>query len=214
MPLHPCGAYTENAKLKPYEFESSYYLHYYIICALHSIEMILNKNEPAASLFESESQYYHFYCDHLLFSLGQITDRFYCSEKNQAYDALLPLIELNKQNYRFNENDFPLLSDKRCRNTIEHIFEHNREIIAEFGGVGGFNTVSSQSDRGLIEAVNERREQHPYTLDLEKHELNIERNHNGREHLTLSLDDTKEELIALLKNVNVLINFLHNDVFI
>lgn len=214
MPLHPCGAYIENTELKPYEFESSYYLHYHIISAIHAIEMILNKNESVALMFENESQYYHFYCDHLLFSLGQITDRFYCSKKNKDYATLEPLIELNKRNYQFNETVFPILSDKKCRNTIEHIFEHNRKIIAQYGGVGGFNTISNSSDKGLIEAVTKRQEQHPYTLHLDNYELHIERNSKNREHLILSLINVKSELNDLLKNVNVLISYLNDKIII
>ncbi len=219
MPLSKEGGYIPN-EYKPYEFEACYYLHYHIFCALHSIEMITNKNDNIFNIFENESQYYHFYCDHLLFSIGQINNRLVLNSKQektkQQMDAAEPkpfndmtsaekkvkLIILNRNNYCFNDKDYPYLNNKSFRNTIEHIDEHNQKIVARYGGVGGFNVLSASSPDELKKALTERQKEHPYTLYIESGELHIERNFNKRKHLTLVLADLKSELIKLSHSVD------------
>ncbi len=209
MPLLPNGAFAFG-KTQPYEYEASYYLNFHIICALNCLIMLENKNEDICSLFDNESQYYHFYCDHLLFSLGQINERFIVKGDEKS-KIKLELIALNRQNYRFNEEDYPILSNKSYRNTIEHIDEHNQRIIAKYKGVGGFNVSSKSSSMNLNDVLITRQKQHPYTLQLDEQRLLIERNKNIRESLALDFEKLKEELNKLKKSVNVVLSCLNDD---
>ena len=198
-------------EMRPYEFEACYYLHYHTICALHSIEMITNTNDSVCYMFENKSQYAHFYCDHLLFSLGQINERFVSVERNSAEKK--ELIACNRQNFQFTDEEFPILSNKDYRNTIEHIDEHNYKIIKEYGGVGGFNTLSSSTSAELKKALTERQAQHPYTIDLEKGELHIERNKKEHKHMILSFGELKKELIKLSNNIDCFLSLIEDPFF-
>lgn len=195
-------------EMRPYEFEACYYLHYHTICALHSLEMITNNNESVCNMFENISQYIHFYCDHLLFSLGQINERFASNSKHS--EEKKEINAYNRQNFQFTDKEFPILSNKDFRNTIEHIDEHNYKIIKEHGGVGGFNTIFANTSSELKKALTERQTQHPYTIDLEKGELHIERNKNTREHLVLYLVELKDELIKLSKNIDYFFSIIED----
>lgn len=193
MPLIAPGVYMETED-RPYEFESSYYLNFQIVSALVSVEYIMAIQPQIPAIFENKYQYYHYYADHLLYSIGQISNRFVIDNKDKG--IILERKQANIQNFQFSPNDFPILSDKRCRNTIEHIDEHNQRIINEHDVVGGFNVIDIDTDPDLVkEFLNLR---HPYTLDLLNKEIIVLRNN---ERLSVKIDDLKDELLKLHSNV-------------
>lgn len=182
----------------PFEAESCYYLNFQVISALASIEYIMASQPQILSVFENECQYYHYHTDHLLYSIGQISTRFFISERTDKGIAR-ERKQVNMKNFQFSPDDFPILSDKRCRNTIEHIDEHNQKIIKVHNGVGGFNLINENTPPDLIEVLRARRATHPYTLDLLNREILIVR--NGKELLSIKLDSLKEELLKLRSNI-------------
>lgn len=182
------------------DLEASYYLHFYLISALVSLEHIYDFKYYDNNMFENKFQYYHYYVDHLLYSMGQISERFRekdnPSDKEKAYYARR---NINRINYGFDDATYPLLSDKSFRNTIEHIDEHNINVITKHDAVGGFNVIEEGiSDELKIKLLN-KRDIHPYTLDLTLKQLYIER--NGKS-LTLNLHDLKQEIIQLKNRVD------------
>ena len=75
------GVYVDDGD-KAYELETCYYLQFHIKSALVSIGYLLSPdfhNIP----FNNKAQYYHYYTDHLLFAMGQITERFQVKDKNK-----------------------------------------------------------------------------------------------------------------------------------
>lgn len=82
------------------------------------------------------------------------------------------------------------------RNTIEHIDEHNIEVIKKHNAVSGFNTIDEDTPEELTNTLQNKRETHTYTLDLLLKQLYIERNETP---LTIQLDDLKQELLDLKK---------------
>lgn len=194
MPLLEIGMYTE-CDDKPFETESAYYLNFQINSALFSIKQLFSGCNEVD--WENRCQYYHYYSDHLLFSVGQIVNRFVISEKDKG--LILERKRMNRNNYLFTNEAFPILSDKRARNMIEHIDEYNQKIIQVKHGVGGFNLIDNQTDMKLITTLHTKRDSHPYTLDLLEEKLLIRWK---KENLDISIDALEAELNSLLKNVH------------
>ncbi len=84
MPIVNNGLYIETED-KPYEAESAYYIDFQITSALYSLEKICSNSEINHPLFKNKYQYYHYYCDHLIFSLGQISSRFSITDKEKEH---------------------------------------------------------------------------------------------------------------------------------
>jgi len=188
-------------KDKPYEAESSYYLDFQIQSALISIQYLESKTDISETNFHSKAEYYHFFTDHLLFSLGQISNRFLITNKDTEIDKERK--NINRSNFQFTEEKYPILSDKKARNTIEHIDEYDNQTILKLGGVGGFNYIDSDTDTALATELRNRRTTHIYTLDLIKSELLIFKNNC---ELTVNLKELKQELVSLQTDVKWLLN--------
>ncbi|MBQ0014338.1 MAG: hypothetical protein KBS82_03345 [Oscillospiraceae bacterium] len=192
MPLLQNGVYVENSD-KPYELETVYYLNFHILSALFSIERLYSfeTNE----IWNNKVQYYHYYADHLLFCVGQIANRFVDGNSKKS---LLERKRINRGNFNFTDEKYPILSNKSARNVIEHIDERNQKIIANKQGVGGFNIIDDATSLELTKTLRERTDSHPYTLDLIKKELLIRDNESD---LVINIDYLKQELELLHKSV-------------
>ncbi len=193
MPLLSNGIYIE-CDDRGYEVETSYYLNFQIISALASLAKIYTFSDSYR--WENLCQYYHYYTDHLLFSIGQIANRFLTKQSDS--EKIKERKKLNRVNYQFSEERFPLLSDKKARNVVEHIDEYNQKIIENNRGVGGFNLIDASTDSALADTLRTNRHTHPYTLDLLLNELFIRRND---EDLTIFLDELQSELLTLRESV-------------
>ena len=182
------------------DLEASYYLHFYLVSALVSLKHIYDFRYYDTNMFENKCQYYHYYVDHLLYSIGQISERFRVKNNpsNKEKDYYVRR-SANRINYGFDDVSYPILSDKSFRNTIEHIDEHNINIINKHDAVGGFNVIEEGISEDLKELLLKKRNIHPYILDLILKRLYIERNGNS---LTLNLEDLEQELIQLKKRVD------------
>lgn len=203
MPL-VSGVYIKNSET-PYEAESCYYLDFQITSALFSIDRLFS--EPVEHpLFRNKCQYYHYYTDHLIYTLGQISSRFVITPKDKGIN--LERKQANVQNFGFSDDTFPILSDRDVRNTIEHIDEHNQSIIKENKGVGGFNMIDSKTSEESVAFFRNNRLTHPYTLDLLAHEILVVRKGNNVE---INLDDLKEELLQLKRKVDYFHDIVYND---
>lgn len=192
MPLLQNGVYIGNDE-GPYEAESAYYLNFHILSALVSIEHLFCF-EPS-ELWENKCQYYHYYTDHLLFCIGQIANRFVIGNSN---GLRLDRKKKNRDNYRFTDERYPILSNKDARNAIEHIDERNQQIIAAKNGVGGFNLIDNDTAPNLEMILREKKDLHPYTLDLKKNEILIRSNNID---WIISITELKAELESLLHSV-------------
>jgi len=190
----------------PYEAEPAYYLNFQIVSALFSLDQLFTVSDDGG-LWENKCQYYHYYSDHLLFSMGQIANRFLIvDEKNikGTEKRKKEIIERNKQNnynkciFEFSEESFPILSEKHARNVIEHIDEYNRFIIDKKHGVGGFNLIDEKEDEKLITDLRTKRATHPYTLDLLAGKLLVRFN---EKNIDIDLEKLRVELLSLQKNV-------------
>ena len=201
MPMIAPGVYSDTED-KPYEVESGYYVDFQITSALFSLESVMNSNIENYGILKNKCQYYHYYCDHLIFSIGQIANRFDIKGKDEG--LVLERKNANICNFAFCKEKYPILSDKRVRNTIEHIDEHNLEIIKKYRGVGGFNLIDSETDEEVVNALTSNRQSHPYTLDLIHKQLLIMR--KDRE-LNLNLEELRNELLSLQKEAKSLLKF-------
>ncbi len=179
----------------PYEAEAAYYLDFQIKSALASLDYLLSYHGDFA--WENRYQYYHYYCDHLLFSMGQIANRFTPSggdnEEKKRHK------ERNRESFQFSQEQFPILSNKRARNTIEHIDERNILVIQKHNGVGGFNMIDDDVDEELATFLLNNKETHIYTLDLESGQLLIR---DKDEDLVVNFEKLRAELLSLQENVN------------
>lgn len=200
MPLLAEGVYIKSDD-KGYEVETSYYLNFQIISALASLAKIDSFTDSYE--WENRCQYYHYYTDHLLFSIGQIANRFQITDRDPEKKKNRK--NLNRSNYQFSEDRYPLLSDKKARNVVEHIDEYNLKIIESNRGVGGFNLIDANTDSALVDTLRANRHTHPYTLDLLSHELFIRRKN---EDITVSLEKLKSELLSLKESVKSFMEFI------
>ena len=194
MSLHPNGAYVDDGS-QAYEIESAYYLDFQIQSALTSMKLFYTSIDE--SVWNSKYQYYHYHSDHLLFSMGQIANRF-IGKKDEGRKRT------NRENFRFSENDYPLLSNKAPRNAIEHIDERNVEIIKKKQGVGGFNAIDKDTPSELADTLRTKRDINPYVLDLVSGELLIR---DGNNDLTIRLEELEKELLSLQQSVKTLLKF-------
>ena len=201
MPIIARGVYSDSGE-KSYERESHYYIDFQISSALISIDNILNGNFNSTS-FKNKYEYYHYFCDHLLYSIGQISNRFIITKKDKG--LVLERKKMNLQNFNFSTNTFPILSDKRARNMIEHIDEYNQTIIFEHHGVGGFNLIEEDTQEELVKILETTKNVHPYTLNLKEKELYIRYKNDD---IIIGMDDLKSELNKLRTNVNELIELI------
>ena len=149
MPLMTSGVYIGSDD-RGYEAETSYYLNFQIISALASLAKIDSFNDSYG--WENPCQYYHYYTDHLLFSIGQITNRFQVNNRDSEKEKERKT--LNRGNYQFSEDRFPLLSDKKARNVVEHIDEYNLNIIESNRGVGGFNLIDASTESTRVQTLD------------------------------------------------------------
>lgn len=202
MPLIMPGVYIDNRD-NAFEKEESYYLEFQVISALVSLGNIINK-EPEYSMFNNKCQYYHYCCDHLLFSMGQIANRFIIKRKDRG--IILERKNANINNFLFSSEKFPILSDKKARNVIEHIEEYNQKVIQKNHGVGGFNLIDVDVSDDVVKTLIENRSTHPYTLNLMNAELLITWDEN---EITIKLEELKEELIQLRENVNAFLRMIN-----
>ena len=203
MPLLQNGMYAKNEDF-PYEVEETYYLQFHIKSALIAIHKLTTADIKTED-FESVAQYYHFYSDHLLFSWGQITNRF---KLNTSRGKAV------RCNYLYNKTNFPILSCRYPRNTIEHLDENNRRIIEEGKGVGGFNFIDNTTPEILSNFLRKERHTHPYTYDYKKKKLLIERveDDNTSKRLTINLQKLEKELKTLKKNVDDFYDFIKDKI--
>lgn len=203
MPLIS-GIYIQNSET-PYEAESCYYLDFQIRSALFSIDRLLSESKEQKQ-FKNKCQYYHYYTDHLIYTLGQISARFVITSKDKGIN--LERKQANIQNFSFSSDSYPILSDRDARNTIEHIDEHNQKIIKESKGVGGFNLIDSDTSEELVEFFRTNRSTHPYTLDLLTHKILVVR--KGK-NVEINLDNLKAELLLLKEKVEYFHDIIYND---
>ena len=112
-------------------------------------------------------------------------------------------------NYGFSDDTFPLLSNKRARNVLEHIDEYDVETISEKGGVGGFNLIDENTEEEVLLALSDMRTMHLYTLNLVEGEIWIyDPKHNG--NINLKLEELVEELNALRDNEMSFAEMVHS----
>ena len=197
----------------PYEVAATYQLKSYITFALVGLHKIENESPSDLELFDNRVQYYRFYLDKVFDSVGKIHSRFTTISKGNPSVKQIKneYVELNRLNYRFSEAIFPLLSNKKPRNIIEHVDERNLLTIKEHNGVGGFNVIFDNSDSALIDTLLKKRQHYPYTLDMRYKTVyfyNIQDENDQTKEFEIHLDDLKEELIKLKENINILDSYL------
>ena len=199
MPLIAPGVYARCDDIAN-EAETTYYLRFHIKSALISLHMISNYSSENDSV----------YSDHLLYSLGQIAERFRLSQKPSAKEKeYYERRKINRKNYQFTDTDFPILSNKDFRNTIEHIDEHNITVINAHNGVGGFNYIDDDTSEELINILLSQKHNHIYTLDMRKKVLYITRHEN---ELELNLTELTDELNLLMERVNSFASYIDSNI--
>lgn len=136
--------------------------------------------------------------------MGQIANRFIIKRKDRG--IILERKNANINNFLFSSEKFPILSDKKARNVIEHIEEYNQKVIQKNHGVGGFNLIDADVSDDVVKTLIENRSTHPYTLNLMNAELLITWDEN---EITIKLEELKEELIQLRENVNAFLRMIN-----
>lgn len=196
MALIPGGIYCVDENT-PYDYEANYYLDFQIFSALKSLDYLNSKCEE--SEWNNKCQYYHYYTDHLLYSIGQISNRFIIGKFDNSFTQNRK--NANRRNFEFDEDKYPIISDKSARNMVEHIDERNQDIIKNRNGVGGFCLIDVDTNSELVDKLKNKKATQPYTLDLINKELLIR---NKEDDLVISLDALRTELATLQKSVQAL----------
>ena len=213
MPLLAEGAFVHNVQDYPYEAEATYHLKYFISSALITLDLILNPDHQLIGRFDNSARYYRYHLDHLFYLLGQINDRLIYKP---GRDAALNIIKqehvnLNRNNYRFSEQEFPIISNKIPRNLIEHLDERNLTTLTGKRGVGGFNVIHPDSDPDMVASIKSNRDLYPYNLDLIERKVlffNAQEKDPSLKQFDIDINELKSELIKLSHNVNALDDLL------
>ena len=164
-----------------------------------STEYIMTNSLHLLSAFENKYQYYY-HTDYPLYSIGQISARFFISKKKDK-GITLERKRMNVKNFQFSSDVFPILSDRKCRNTIERIDEHNQKLLGcakKWVVLTWLLRILPQNSSKL----RTRRTTHPYTLDSLNREILIVC--SGEELLSINLNNLKEELLRLFSNIKYL----------
>ena len=189
---------------KAHEAESSYYMDFYIQSALFSMEKLMS-SKPEITGDMNKVQYYHYYTDHLLFALGQISNRFVL-KKNEK-ELYKKRKEQNRMNFDFSDEKYPLLSSKRARNVLEHIDERDMDTILEDGSVGGFNLIDIEADEKFVRIISKERIRYLYSLNLQRNEIWLYDRKNDAT-IDISLEKLEEELQSLSYSVRCFIDMI------
>lgn len=213
MSLLAEGAFVRNIQDYPYELEATYHLKYFISSALITIDLILSPDDQLIERFANSARYYRYRLDHLFYLLGQINDRLvYKPGRDTTLNAKKQEhINLNRNNYRFSEQEFPIISNKAPGNLIEHLDERNLTTLNEKRGVGGFNVIHPDSDSGMVKSIKSNRDLYPYNLDLVERKvlfLNAQERDLNLKQFTIDINELRSELIKLGNNVSALDNLL------
>ena len=122
-----------------------------------------------------------------------------------------PVIERLRNNYRFSEQEFPIISNKIPRNLIEHLDERNLTTLTGKRGVGGFNVIHPDSDPDMVASIKSNRDLYPYNLDLVERKVlffNAQEKDPSLKQFDIDINELKSELIKLSHNVNALDDLL------
>lgn len=178
------GVWIEYGDKICYDFETTYYLKYNIEKAKIALNKLF-KEESEVSQYSNRCVYYHIYIDLLMQAMGQIANRFLHLNKENEEEQKIR--NKNQEEYQFNNKNYPLLSNKKIRNFVEHIDEKNLIFIRNNGGVGGFNVIfeetTEEDEKGFLNTKTQNN-----TLDLKNHRYCI---YDNREQKTISLDLNK-----------------------
>ncbi|SKA68937.1 hypothetical protein SAMN02745111_01690 [Eubacterium uniforme] len=194
-----------------YDFELLYYMKYYLnsieVALFYMFDIKIMKETMNLGIFENDAAYYHFYTDHLLYCMGQIAMRFV--EGNEKQNEVKRRIEINKRALGVNEDKYPILCDKRYRNSIEHIFNRNIDIIVENGQVGGFNFINNQTEYDIRKNLYEEKNKYVCILDITNKMIQL---NNKGNWLELDIDKLQKEVKELKKNVDCNWNMLREHI--
>ena len=208
MPLLAKGVFIHNIQDYPYEAEATYHLKYFISSALITLDLILNPDCQLIGRFDNSARYYRYHLDHLFYFLGQINDRLiYKPGYNSTFIKKQEYVNLNRNNYHFSEQEFPIISNKIPRNLIEHLDERNLTTLSQKRGVGGFNVIHPDSAPDMVASIKSNRNLYPYNLDLiEKKVLffNAQEKDPRLKQFDIDINELKSELIKLGNNVKAL----------
>lgn len=214
MPLVTGELYIDISEERPYEVETTYQLRYYVSSALISIDYVLLPVEEMMARFENKVEYYRYHIDCLFNFLGMINDRFFCKQNSRDSDLQEKKKErvlLNKNNYKFTEHEFSILSNKIPRNIIEHLDERNVKTMMESKAVGGFNVIFEDSESDMVAAITSHRELYPYTLDLVNKKMlfyNTQAKTDDVKEFDIDILELQEELNKLKQNINSFAEFI------
>ena len=203
MALIARGVYADTGE-KAFEAETCYYLLFHIHSIHFCIDQLGQKRESIdLSEWRNECEFYHFYCDHLLFSLGQISNRLVITRRTK--EKYKERIEENRKNFNFEDALFPIISEKNIRNTIEHIDEYDVDIVSEMGGVGGFNVIFDDLNEIIKDRIINSKDAHPYCYDTVEQKIVV---HRSGTRLVISIEELCNELSILEEAVNYLQSFI------
>lgn len=212
MPLLTKGVFVYNDQDYPYEVATTYHLKYFISSALITLDLILNPDRQLIERFDNSAQYYRYHLDHLFYLLGQINDRLINKRGRDSFKIKKEYINLNRNNYRFSEQEFPIISNKTPRNLIEHLDERNLTTLNEKQGVGGFNVIQPDSDPDMVASIKNNRNLYPYNLDLVERKVlffNAQEKNPSLKQFDIDIYKLKSELTKLDKNVQALDSLLY-----
>ena len=193
-----------------YDFNEMHFIRYYINAALYAIEE-LHKHSKNKS-FLSEIEYCHFYIDCILNYIGNISNRFDLSEEstnddisctNDINNSIKDRRKINTKILEFNEQDYPILSNKCPRNFNVHADEKNFNAIGEYGSISFFNVIFNDNDKGIIETLNNEKKYFFCILDLRDHIIHINGYCKGdKKAQKINIDKLKDELKRLKNQIN------------
>lgn len=127
---------TESGRIGLLQRESAYYIKFNSAKAMYAFKKL--KSEFCGTT-EEKCFYYHVYLDLLFEATGLVSSRFI--RKNNVNANVKQMIEYNRQQYEFDESNYPLLNNRFFRNFIEHIDEKDEKLVEKEGFFGTFNLI-------------------------------------------------------------------------
>lgn len=201
----------ELGKIGLLQKESAYYLKFNSEKALYAIDQL--KREYEGVSLADKCFHYHVYVDLLFEAIGLIYNRFVCTRRNIPEDVL-KLQLMNRQQYKFDSNRFPLLHDKSFRNFIEHIDERDERLADSNNYFGTFNMIFSGMNMDTRRDLLKIDKPQNNLLNLEEMSYTIlESNGDTVEQKTISILQLETEIKEINKTSNILWNYLTESIW-
>lgn len=207
---HNTGVYYYTADSFPhaseYRFDNAYYIRYNSKKALFALTRLKEMRE---SFPQDEGVFLsHLYLDLLFEAVGLIVNRFIdkASDSFKDNESRTKQIDLNRKEYGFSRECYPLLSNSDIRNHLEHIDVKDQILIEKGQYRGTYNVIYPNMDAKVEMALTDFSKPQNNLLDLKKMTFSVLTSNRVKNIENASITELSIDLLKLEKELTEINN--------